>query len=349
MARELEVIVPKSHAGHRPFDSHPERPERIDLVVKGLSRAGIRALVLDPPRRSRKALYRVHDPDYVAYIERISRGARYIDSDTYVTQHSFQAALDAASSAIEAAERILAGGKLSIALPRPPGHHAGRYGRALGAPTQGFCIFNNAALASVRLLDEGLYPHAIIDIDIHHGNGTQEIFWRDPRVIHIDLHDSSIYPGTGWHTEVGGGDGAGTKINIPLIPGSRDPEYIYSWIDVVEPAIEHFKPRVIIISAGFDAHKGEDMGYVRLSNRLYRWLGIRIRSIASKLNARGIIVILEGGYGSGLYEGAPEFILGLLGEGGEDLGRLYDRARNEARDITRSVKRVINSYYNIYS
>ncbi len=349
MGKRLGVIVPSNHALHRPPDRHPERPERIDIILRGLWRAGFDVMVKKPTDRPMEALYSAHDPEYVALIEKLSRIKRYIDSDTYVTEHSFQVALEAASGSIDAAENIATGSKLEIALPRPPGHHAGRSGRALGAPTQGFCLFNNAALAALRLIDMGLEPVAIVDIDIHHGNGTQEIFWDDPRVIHIDLHDSSIYPGTGWYVDIGSGEASGTKINIPLIPGSRDPEYISSWAEIVEPALSFFKPRALIISAGFDAHEGEEMGYVKLSSDLYRWLGSRIRGLGRKIpSISGIAIVLEGGYGAGLYEGLPEFIRGIVEGASRDLEEIVERARGEHLSIINSIKRLINSYHNIY-
>ncbi len=349
MALEVEIVIPGDHALHRPHDDHPERPERIDMALRGIRSVGISTRVVEPAERSKEILYWIHDPVYVELVERLSRSRRYIDSDTYLTQHSFRVALRAASGSIDAAEKILYGSRLGISFPRPPGHHAGRAGRAMGAPTQGFCLFNNAALASLRLVEAGYSPVAVIDIDIHHGNGTQEIFWRDPRVIHVDLHDSAIYPGTGWHLDVGSGEGAGTKINIPLIPGSRDPEYIYSWIEVVEPVLWYFKPRALIISAGFDAHEGETMGYVKLSTQLYRWLGNRIWDLSRRIpSIAGIVFILEGGYGPGLYKGLPEFILGLLGREAPELSVEGSRARREHIDITNSLKKVVNTYHRIF-
>lgn len=349
MGKKIEVIVPDSHVLHRPPDQHPERPERIDLTLRGLSRKGFEVTLRKPTKRSKEVLYTAHDPDYVALIERLSRTKRYVDSDTYVTEYSFQVALEAASGSIDAAENIAAGSHLEITLPRPPGHHAGRSGRALGAPTQGFCLFNNAALAVLRLISMGFEPIAVIDIDIHHGNGSQEIFWKDPRVIHIDLHDSSIYPGTGWYLDIGSGEALGTKINIPLIPGSRDPEYVHSWLELVEPALSFFKPRAVVVSAGFDAHEGEMMGYVKLSSDLYGWLGSRIRDLSRKIpSISGIMVVLEGGYGTGLYEGFPEFIYGLTGGGTRSLAEIGDRARSEHVNMVGSIKRLINKYHRIY-
>jgi len=351
MATEVEVLLPREHVLHRPHSgNHPERPERIDMVMRGLAGAGISVRVLEPAERPREVLLSAHDSGYIELVERLSRHRGYIDSDTYLTPHTFRIAMRAASASIEAAEKIIHGSSLGIALPRPPGHHAGRSGRALGAPTQGFCIFNNAALASIRLIESGYEPVAVIDIDIHHGNGTQEIFWRDPRVVHIDLHDSSIYPGTGWHIDVGSGEGAGTKINIPLIPGNRDPEYIHAWVEVVEPALYFFKPRAIVISAGFDAHEGEFMGYVKLTTELYRWLGHRLWELSRRIaSVSGVVFVLEGGYGPGLYEGLPSFLQGLLGRGAPEISGKAGRARPENKDLVESIKRTINTYYSVYT
>lgn len=329
---------------HSPFDDHPERPERIEILLRGLRGEGLAYDLAEPARISAEELYRIHEREYVDYVKKISRRRGLIDSDTYVTEHSFEAALAAASAAFEAAERISSGEGLSISIARPPGHHAGRFGKALGAPTQGFCIFNNAALAAARLVEKGLDPVLVIDFDIHHGNGTQEIFWRDPRVVHVDLHDSSIYPGTGWLEDLGAGDGEGSKINIPLLPGARDPEYLHAWEEIVEPIARSLRPGAIVVSAGFDAHEGESMGRVKLSDEMYTLLGSRIRRMASE-NPRspGIVVILEGGYGPGLLRGFPSFLRGLLQ--GSEPGRSWGSPRSEHRSFVEVAKRVLRRYH----
>ncbi|RDD53560.1 MAG: histone deacetylase family protein [Candidatus Korarchaeota archaeon NZ13-K] len=324
---ELELIVPSKHQLHRPPSYHPERPERMEIAISGLRESGFDLRMRHPEPRGAEILTKVHEGAYVDHVRReCERGPGYLDVETYVTEHSFEAALEAACCAYEAAESVAEGEWLAISLARPPGHHAGRSGRAMGCPTLGFCLFNNAALAASALLERGIRPVMILDFDLHHGNGTQDIFWYDPDVLHVDLHDAHEYPGTGWPEEVGEGAAAGTKVNVPLLPESGDEEYAFILGRVLPPLISHFRPRALIVSAGFDAHSGEGMGHLSLSSKLYRYMGGFLRELSEAEGMR-IVVVLEGGYSSGLRLGLPSFIRGLC-EGGEPIeGRLERGSR----------------------
>lgn len=324
---ELSLIVPSRHALHSPPDYHPERPERIEIAIRGLREAGFDLDLRYPELRGTDILTKVHEGAYVDYLRmECSKGPSYLDADTYITEHSFESALEAACCAHDAAEGVAEGEGLAISLARPPGHHAGRSGRAMGCRTLGFCLFNNAGVATARLLERGVKPVMILDFDLHHGNGTQEIFWYDPEVVHVDLHDAHGYPGTGWPEDLGGGAARGTKVNIPIFPESGEREYAFILERVVVPLVSYFKPRALVVSAGFDAHSGEGMGYLNLGSSLYQHIGAFLRGLSESEGA-GVVVVLEGGYSSGLRVGLPSFIKGLKAGGERIEGHLEEESR----------------------
>jgi len=308
----VKILTSPTFEKHRPPDTyHPENHSRIKIALSAVEHLGnsVEVELHDAVDRS-ELLEEVHEGAYVEYVRRLAvRGFRgYIDSDTYINGwDSWVAAVTAFELSSRAAQIVASTGRgLVFALVRPPGHHAGRAGRALGAPTQGFCIFNNAAAAALTALRMGLKPVLILDFDLHHGNGTQEIFWYSPDVIHVDLHEDGIYPGTGGVEDTGGAEG--TKINIPLRPGTRDDDYIYALTAVFKPLAEFFKPRFIVVSAGFDAYAGDGLGDLNLTERPYRCIGAIVKSVSTP-----VVAVLEGGYSVGLEMGLPAFIEGYIG------------------------------------
>jgi acetoin utilization deacetylase AcuC-like enzyme len=293
-----------------PYD-HPESPERLDLMLEGLEKYGILSAFERPGVPvGDVSIYRlVHEEPYFNSIMKRGRlGVEWLDPDTYISPGTHKA-LERLAGAAQLAYDLIASGneRLILLLPRPPGHHAGRAGRAMGAPTLGFCIFNTSALMARLLSRRGRV--SVLDFDLHHGNGTQEILYEDPTVQHVDIHQDcrTIYPGTGYPWQVGEGEGAGTKANINLPPGSGD-DVFREAVDVAVELIVDFNPDYIVVSAGFDGYRGDNyMGSVRAGSGSYHYLGTKLKSLG-----RPIVVVVEGGYSAGLLRGLPAFMAGLM-------------------------------------
>ena len=295
-----------------PVNPHPESPERVlmafSIVREVVPKEELR--VIEPPPSSRKIVELIHERGYVEYIESESgKGLHYIDADTYVNEHTFKVALLAASAAWNAADVSLEVRAPVLALVRPPGHHAGKSGPAMGASSNGFCIFNNAAVAIQNFLGKGLRV-MVLDFDAHHGNGTQEIFWREPRVLHVDMHEYGIYPGTGSVNDVGGEGAEGTKINIPLPHNAGDKEFMWVVHEVLPKLAEVFKPDALVVSAGFDSHVLDPMSTLRASDDVFMVLGSLVAELSQR-HVKGMVIVLEGGYGNALPAGLRGFLRGL--------------------------------------
>lgn len=314
----VKIVTSRLFYKHNPPHGvyHPENARRLDIVLNSLAKENFssRVLVIDKiDEQYYNYREKVHTENYVSFIRYIcSKGdEKFIDSDTYVNRHTFDVATHAIGCSVYATELALSTKEVLVfALVRPPAHHAGLNGKAMGAPTQGFCIFNNVAAAALYALDKGFKPIAIIDIDVHHGNGTQEIFWRNPDVIHVDIHEYDIYPGTGRIEDLGEGEGYGTKINIPLPPYSNDNDYLYVVEEIVIPLVLCVKPRAIILSAGFDAYSNEEIAFMQLTDKAYKNLGSLFRGLSRELKI-GVSAVLEGGYSIGLEKGIPGFLKGF--------------------------------------
>ncbi|USH00577.1 hypothetical protein K1720_03775 [Thermococcus argininiproducens] len=214
----MRIFYSEVFKDHKPEGYHPENPKRLELVIEGLKEHALWINVEQPPMAGMNDILKVHSNEYVKKIQGLSeRGFSFVDPDTYVSPHTWEAALTAFGASMEVAKLALKKKDVYLALVRPPGHHAGKKGRALGAPTLGFCIFNNAAGAALTL-KEKVGKVVIIDFDVHHGNGTQDIFWDDGDIIHIDLHEGGIYPGSGNIYEIGGKGAEGTDL-LPALKG----------------------------------------------------------------------------------------------------------------------------------
>jgi len=299
------IIYSPIYLQHNPGLHHPESPNRLKAIINGVEKAGLlktkNYVIIDPRKATLEEIEAVHDSSYIKMIKKIcehSGGA--VDSDTILSSKSYEAAVLAAGGMLGACESVLSG-KFSnaFAFVRPPGHHVGFDGRALGASSQGFCVFNNVAIAAINLMKKhGLKRIMILDIDAHHGNGTQEIFNRTPNVLYVSIHQDgkTLYPGTGFIDEIGEGEGEGSKVNIPLPPFSGDDIHLKALNQIVVPIAKDFKPEIILISAGFDAHHMDPVANLRLSSFEYLKAFEIALSLASNLCSGKLAATLEGGY-----------------------------------------------------
>lgn len=275
---------------------HPECAERLTATINYLeTQPWFRQLQsVRPASADLKWLQLVHSPDYIEHVAHSCReGLPYLDTpDVMISQSSYDIARLAAGGAMKLADAVMADDiDNGFGLIRPPGHHAER-SQALG-----FCLFNNIAIVARYLQHEyGIDRILILDWDVHHGNGTQHIFDPDPSVFYLSLHQHPFYPGTGSETETGIDNGAGTTLNYPMPAGATDKEYEKAFRDRILPAMDTFQPEVILISAGFDAHRDDPLAGICLSSECYRWMTQRVMECAESHAGGRIISLLEGGY-----------------------------------------------------
>lgn len=315
---------------------HPENASRIEAIEAALADEGWLGLdVLEAPAAEREWLERVHDPRLVEAIERFcGEGGGAIDHDTLVVPESWDAALRAAGAAAGAAEQLLAGeGGFAFCGLRPPGHHAE------SARAMGFCLFNNAAVAAAHARSAcGAERVLILDWDVHHGNGTAEIFDSRDDVLYASIHQSPLYPGTGAASDIGSGSGRGATINLPVPPGSGGPEFTGLVEHVVVPVGRSFRPDLIVISAGYDAHAADPLANCRVETAGYATMAASVRDLASELGVP-VLVCLEGGYDPGAL--AESVVATIAALGGGDApepatpGRLVADAAARVRDAGR--------------
>ena len=270
--------------------SHPERPARVRAVLAGLDAGAApdARLRLEPRRATRADLERVHTAAYLDHLERFClEGGGHLDADTGASSASWEAAVLAAGSGLEAADALERGdGDAAFCAVRPPGHHA------VADHAMGFCLLNNVAVTAAALRDRGERV-LVVDWDAHHGNGTQDIFYADGSVMYVSMHEWPLYPGTGRLTDAGTGAGTGTTVNFPLPAGATGDVYLDAIDRVVEPLAERFAPTWVLVSAGYDAHRADPLTGLGLSAGDYVDLTARIMALAPP---RRLVVFLEGGY-----------------------------------------------------
>jgi len=305
--------TPPHHAGY-----HPERPERLlaareatQLAAQPKSDGGLGVIwkAVDVREATDEELARVHSAEYIEILSKIAGKSGYLDPDTYIGEGSVRAARCAAGALSTMAERIWNGDtSRGVALLRPPGHHA-RPGQAMG-----FCLLNNVAVAAAHLRALGAKRVAIVDFDVHHGNGTQEMFWRDPSVLYVSTHQFPFYPGTGAADEAGEGEGLGATVNVPLGAGSGDDDYRDAFQRIVLPAVQAFAPEIVLVSAGFDAAASDPLAEMRLSSNAFGWMTRELARAAEESAQGRIALALEGGYDlTALEEGLGAAIAALIG------------------------------------
>jgi acetoin utilization deacetylase AcuC-like enzyme len=289
----LTVFSSERFADHLTPVGHPERPERAEamqqVVAEFRKRGGN---VVEPAPASDEQLARIHAPEYISLIRETSGRALALDPDTFTSPESYEVALLAAGAACQAVDRVLAGpaGTRACAVIRPPGHHAER-GKAMG-----FCLFNNIAVAAAHARARGLARVAIVDYDVHHGNGTQWSFYSDASVLFISSHQFPYYPGTGAANETGAEAGRGFTVNLPLDAGATDADYERVYTRIAFPVLRQFKPELILISAGFDAHQRDPLAGMRLTTEHFGRLTAQIAALADEVCGGRLVATTEGGY-----------------------------------------------------
>jgi len=299
---------------HVTGEGHPERPERLIAIELLLHKTELWAQLERPPFEpaTEEQLWACHTRKHIERVRGLSQGGGgHLDGDTVVSPDSYEVARLAAGAAIAATDAVLAG-RLDNAFcaVRPPGHHAGSGRHHPWA--WGFCLFNNVAVAARYAQNHcGLERVAILDFDVHHGNGTQEIFEHDHSVLFVSLHEWGIFPGSGSDEEQGIGDGKGATINIPIPPNSDGRVYLRAW-DRVGQAVEKFGPELIILSAGFDAHGDDPLAHMALRSADFGHIVAQAKAWAQKLCDGHLVLVLEGGYNLGALSESVAGVLAVL-------------------------------------
>jgi acetoin utilization deacetylase AcuC-like enzyme len=321
---------------HDTGPDHPERPPRVPAVLLGVEAAGLAASVVHlPPRRATRAeLELVHPAHYLQSLEDFCLGGGgHLDLDTVASTGSWATALLAVGGALAAVEALAAAGEgAAFVAHRPPGHHA------TADQAMGFCLLNTIAVAAAALVAAGERV-LVLDWDVHHGNGTQAIFWDDPRVLYVSTHQWPLYPGTGGFDAIGGPNARGLNVNIPLPPGATGDVLLYALDEIVAPAVARFAPTWVLVSSGFDAHRADPLANLALSAGDYADLAARARAFAPRPGR--VVVVLEGGYDlTALTQSTGAVLSSLLGGGyrperttsGGPGREMVDRARR-AREL----------------
>lgn len=292
-ATRVWLLTDAAMDGHVSF-GHPERPERREAVAAGIRDAAgdnLREADFDPVDDT--ILRGIHPPEHLDALAAMeARGGGWVDPDTYVAADSLSAARLAAGASIRGALAVANGqAEIAFAAVRPPGHHASA-NRA-----GGFCLVNNVAVAAEALRAAGLARRvAIVDWDVHHGDGTQAIFDADPDVAYASTHQWLLYPGTGDRRDRGHGPGEGTMHNVPLRPGAGDAEFVTAWRDELLPALEAFRPEALLVSAGYDAHRSDPLAHLEVTEAGYEAVAQLVGALSRRLDLPGVALVLEGGY-----------------------------------------------------
>ncbi|RLG84347.1 MAG: histone deacetylase family protein [Thermoprotei archaeon] len=336
--------------GHKPWHPHPENPGRVRRILKSIIRYGLKNKVkwFRPVKAEKQDLYSIHAKGYVDYIEKLSQKApAEVDPDTYVSKDSFETSLYAFGSSIYYGVKAIEDKAIYFVISRPPGHHVGKGGKALNAPAQGFCLFNNVAGAAKRLIDMGVEGILILDFDAHHGNGTQEIFYDTPKALFISIHQEpkTLFPyNSGYPEEIGAGKGEGYNINFPLPPLSGDDCYNVI-LETIDKIAESYDPEIVLVSAGFDGYKADGLTELFASANTFYRIGSWIRSLG-----KPSLIVLEGGYGAGLERGFAGFLSGLIGIDNpvkENETKTLSKVYGNAMKYVNKTISLINKYWKI--
>lgn len=332
---------------HVPPRPHPEKPERLQAVREALERAELwdRLPREEPEPAGSELLELVHPQGYLDQVRRASRAPGvWLDPDTYAVEGTWRAVAAASGAAVRAVDAVVRGqASWAFALVRPPGHHAG-FGRAMG-----FCLVNHVAVAA-RYAQErlGVRKVLVLDWDVHHGNGTQEVFYRDGGVLFASVHQEGWYPGTGAVEETGEGDGEGLTVNVPLPAGVGDEGYRTVFEEVLIPLGDAWRPEVVVVSAGFDAHHTDPLGRMQLTEAGFGRLASLLQEAAGRWCGGRVVLVLEGGYDPrGLPRCVEATLRVLAGLGGPAPAGHPEVPYAVVRERVRQVRRVLSTYWSL--
>ena len=292
--------------------SHPENPRRLQTVVDHLDRTGLMqtCAAVEPPEATLEQLALIHHRDYIHRVELFARqGGGQIEADTVLSPQSYHVARLAAGAVCDAVQRVLAGeAQTALCLVRPPGHHA------LPGDAMGFCLFNNVAIGARWALRQGVQRVLVVDWDVHHGNGTQEVFWNDPQVGFFSIHRFPFYPGTGRADQTGGPDAPGTVCNVPISYGTPRSQYLRLFEARLSELAQRIRPQLVLVSAGFDAHRADPIGSLDLETEDFARMTQLVLQLARQYAQGRLVSVLEGGYQpQALAECVEVHLRGLLG------------------------------------
>ena len=317
---------------------HPESPERLEEIMRVLNATGIlsRLIAIDPVPATDAQIIAAHTREHLARVQELcARGGGHFDADTYANERSFDAARLAAGALVRAVDAVMAREvDNAFALVRPPGHHATKH-RAMG-----FCLFNNVAIGAHHALAAHCLDRVlIVDYDVHHGNGTQDIFYHSPRALYFSTHQYPHYPGTGNWDEIGEGEGRGYTVNVPLPPGVGDEGYQLIFDDLLFPLAERYRPQIVLASVGFDAHWRDPLAMESLSLAGYTTLARTLIEIANEMCDGRIVFALEGGYDLEVVaNGVASTCRALLGD--EEIPDPIGATKRATRDIGEYVEQL---------
>jgi acetoin utilization deacetylase AcuC-like enzyme len=347
------IVYSQKYLEHKTGNGHPESPQRLTAIIRGIERSELLkdrgCMLVEPELISLKDLLMIHTLEYVERVRSICKsGGGLLDEETPVSKESFDVAILAAGGAIRAVQGVMSKEfDNAFALVRPPGHHAGPNF------SLGFCVFNNVALAAKYLNEKmGLRRILIFDIDAHHGNGTQEIFYDVSNVLFISIHeDPTEFPQTGFVGEVGVDEGLGYTVNIPLPYGSGDPAYLMALKNIVLPIISQYKPQFMLLSAGFDGYYRDIIADLSLSAYIYPKIFRILLDLAHKICDGKFVAVLEGGYNLGFLR---KVVPSCIAEMADAYFKLKDRrpfinlkSQKEAERVIEIVKRVQSRYWSL--
>ena len=341
--KKVGIVLDKLYFDHENGMGHPESPERLLAIIDMLKTTKLLEEVVRIEARdgTKDEVSLVHDPKYFDLIASTRGKARvFLDPDTSTCPVSFNAAVRAVGGMLSSIESVLKG-EVDIGFPlvRPPGHHAER-DRAMG-----FCLFNNIAVGAAYLVKaKGIQRVLVVDWDVHHGNGTQNMFYSSSEVLYFSTHQYPYYPGTGGINEVGKEDGAGYTVNVPLPAGMGDKEYMRIFSEILGPVIDQYKPHFILVSAGFDAYFEDPLGGMRVTPQGFAQMTRFLKESAEKHCDGRMVLILEGGYNlDGLWLSTKEVLDELLEKKRTDYGSLEEKTN--ADQVIENVKKIHSQFW----